>query len=266
MPSRKKAQGKARKAKQAAEAKKNNLVSNGFSYGCDHVGERNWSRDDYDAAYGLLSEYRSKYDELARVSDKNRIAKYETSGWANATYDKYQQLSDGRKDLFRRFLLAAGTEYCVDAANEKDLTKEVEIDGPAMIYLVMVLTVELRDKYNEADDSNDFQLEFLVSLSDLIYCPRQAIKFFHRRNFCDCLQDIYYKLKQTTNKTSHCYNCRKVVEIKQLSRCEYCKSAQYCSYDCALVDWPKHKVSCEGLGYYKPNRPAKSEHDLEEVD
>eukprot|EP00956_Cyclotella_meneghiniana_P012458 scaffold17713_cov25-Cyclotella_meneghiniana.AAC.1 len=88
MPSRKKAQGKARKAKQAAEAQKCNQ-SNGFSNACYHIGERNeprnnfnpnnlsngcfhiskgnLSQDDYDAATSLLFEYRDKYYELAKI-------------------------------------------------------------------------------------------------------------------------------------------------------------------------------------------------------
>ena len=53
MPSRKKAQGKARKAKQAAEAKVN--PSLGFSNGCNnHMGEWNWSDEDYYAVLVFL--------------------------------------------------------------------------------------------------------------------------------------------------------------------------------------------------------------------
>ena len=131
--------------------------------------------------------------------------------------------------------------------------------------LLMMNTIEVRDKYNRANDQS-IGNKILTALIDLNHCPRQTVRFFHRRNSCDCLQELYDKLKETTKKTSLCRYCRKMVETKQLSRCEYCNIVHYCSYDCALANWTKHKVECEILGYYKPNRPAKSEHDLEEVD
>eukprot|EP00956_Cyclotella_meneghiniana_P009255 scaffold12701_cov40-Cyclotella_meneghiniana.AAC.4 len=251
MPSRKKAQGKARKAKQAAEAESNP------SNGCDHIGEPNWSCDDYDAA-SLLNGYRCQCDELARGDDENFI----TEGIYNVahfTYDKYQQLSDDGKKFFRRGLLAAGTTCCVDAAKKNDLTKVTTATFTAMTIVAMINAIEIRDKYSGPYDRNHL-LQLQVSMNDITHCPRQTIRFFHRRNHCDCLQEIYYKLKETTNKTASCFSCRKVVAIKQLSRCHHCDVAQYCSYDCALAHWPKHKVYC------KPTKTTKSSNDLEKVD
>ena len=88
MPSRKKAQGKARKAKQTAEAS-NNINANNSA--CNHIGEWNWSDDDYDAVNSLLGEYSCKYYELARGGDKDVG---EICSWAYNTYDKYHQLGD----------------------------------------------------------------------------------------------------------------------------------------------------------------------------
>ena len=166
--------------------------------------------------------------------------------------------------MFRKVLLAAGTRTCVDADKEKDLTKETTLAG-SYIYIIMIQTIEVRERYNRGL-AHDIAREIATSLDDILFCPRQIIKFFHRRNSCACLQEIYYKLKETTKMTSFCFNCEKAVERKQLSRCENCNICQYCSYDCALAHWPVHKVACEQMGYYKPNKPAKSEDDLEEVD
>jgi len=258
MPSRKKAQGRARK--QAAEAQKNNLSSNGFSKRCNHFGERKWSRDDYAAASDLYSEYVDKYNERVRVGGENLIIDLHLLAYN--TYDEYYQLSDARKELFRKLLLSLGSDLCVDAAKEKDLTNETTI---AAVYLILIVTIEIRDKYNGASNQN-IRGEIVATLNDIVYCPRQTIRFFHRRNLCDCLQDIYYKLKETTSKTSQCFYCKKVVEIKQMCRCDYCNVLQYCSYECALAHWPEHKVGCERLGHYKPTKPTKTFDDLEEVD
>eukprot|EP00956_Cyclotella_meneghiniana_P009740 scaffold13512_cov72-Cyclotella_meneghiniana.AAC.1 len=186
-------------------------------------------------------------------------------------------LSDAGKEIFRRFILATGTQLCLDATKEKDLTKETTVAYSACS-IIMIVIIEMREKYNlaqnidishevtinyGAEDSN-FQLEFLVSVNDILFCPRQAIKFFHRRNSCACLQELYYKLKETTKKTSRCNYCSEVREIRQMSKCEYCNVFQYCSYDCALAHWPTHKMDCERMGYYKPTKPTKSSDCLEE--
>eukprot|EP00956_Cyclotella_meneghiniana_P005574 scaffold7169_cov76-Cyclotella_meneghiniana.AAC.6 len=252
MPSRKKAQGKARKAKQAAKAQSNQ--NSGFSNGCNHLGERNWRDDDYDAAYSLWKEYRDKYFELARVSDDNLMMAYRLAN--DVIYDKYHQLSDSRKELFRKILLATGTETCVIEAKEKDLTNVTTVAGTPMP-LVLINTIETRDRHDGAFHPN-IQLEIVSALNDLSFCSRQTVRFFHRRNYCSCLQDIYYKLKETTKTTSPCLNCRKIDETKQFSRCEYCNIVQYCSFDCALAHWPEHKVECERLGYYKPKKANKN--------
>eukprot|EP00956_Cyclotella_meneghiniana_P014021 scaffold20758_cov74-Cyclotella_meneghiniana.AAC.4 len=253
MPSRKKAQGKARKAKQAAESRGNPSQDNDVSGSCNHIGERNWSESDYDAALDLYDDYIEKYKDLHFG--------YEIYILANEIYDKYFHLSDARKELFRRMILAFATENCVVAVKEKDLTVETSISGTSGA-ISMIKTIEVRDKHNRANDQN-IQIEIGYSLRDIHKCPRQIIRFLHRRNSCACLHQIYYKLKETTKKTSYCCKCKKIVEIKQLSRCDVCNLAQYCSYECARADWPEHKWFCEQLQNYKTDKPAKSENDLE---
>eukprot|EP00956_Cyclotella_meneghiniana_P005573 scaffold7169_cov76-Cyclotella_meneghiniana.AAC.5 len=203
--------------------------------------------------YSLLDEYTDTHYEIAR--DDAEILANELY-CAHVTYDKYHQLSDARKELFRRIILAGGTQLCVDAARERDLTKPTTMEW-MNFHPIMILTFEVRDKYDGAFDQN-IDIEITASMNDVMFCPRQMVRFFHRRNSCDCLQDIYYKLKETTNKTSLCHNCSKVVEIKQLSRCDYCDIVQYCSDDCALAHWPKHKVTCERWGCsISPQSPQK---------
>ena len=61
MPSRKKAQGKARKAKQAAKAKAQNQDDVAAS-SCDHLGERaSWSQTDFNAAKNLCDKFVLQY-------------------------------------------------------------------------------------------------------------------------------------------------------------------------------------------------------------
>lgn len=72
MPSRKKAQGRARKAKQAAKV-------------CRHFGEENCSSEDFRAAFDLAMKFADPGEECS-VFDL-----------ARRTSDKYYQLNDIRK-------------------------------------------------------------------------------------------------------------------------------------------------------------------------
>eukprot|EP00956_Cyclotella_meneghiniana_P014923 scaffold22596_cov65-Cyclotella_meneghiniana.AAC.8 len=237
MPSRKKAQGKARKEKRAAAAHSSGN-QNIVPIACNHLGERNWLRDDLIAARQLFIEFvrHTFNEEMLHRAD-------ELIPLTIRTYDKYYQLNNARKDLFLRLLLATGTEACLSAANEIDLTKSNGI-CEAEAYFVMIQTIEVRNKYNGAyNEAIQFEIE--VPLNDIGRCPREILRFFHRRNSCDCLKEIYYKLKETTKRTSFCYNCKKSVELRNLSQCQHCQVANYCSYECAVASWPNHKEECK---------------------
>eukprot|EP00956_Cyclotella_meneghiniana_P023145 scaffold44604_cov46-Cyclotella_meneghiniana.AAC.1 len=250
MPSRKKAQGKARRAKQANENEVNGKFRKctvKFSGGCRHLGEEDhWSQNDWDAANRLLNELVSLYDTqtLHDFYTDDHYMKNVTIVTRNI-YHKYRQFDDkvnGARLLFRELILAAGTEICTRAAKKKDLVKERCIGGSLLFYS-MIQTIEVRDKYNGAyNERINFEIHY--PLNDL-ECPRETVRFFHRRNSCDCLKNIYYELKETTKRTAACWNCNESVELRQMSRCDGCDVAQYCSYDCAVAYWPKHKEDCK---------------------
>ena len=67
--------------------------------------------------------------------------------------------------------------------------------------------------------------------------------------------------KETTKRTAPCMNCEKLVNIKQMCECGYCKISQYCSIECAIAQWPDHKGSCKCL-----RKLRKPKYDIEEVD
>ena len=146
MPSRKKAQGQARKAKRAAETQstRGNLTDAAAAC-CKHLGQptTNWSQDDWDAAVNFYDEYIDKYNYALETTGSS----FGSVMVAQHTYSKYRQLNDARKNAFRRIVIAGGTEDCVRAANEKDLTKETNMRG-IFPHVTMVQIIEVRDKYN----------------------------------------------------------------------------------------------------------------------
>ena len=147
-----------------------------------------------------------------------------------------------------------------------DLTKEHHIEATT-VFFFMIHLIEVRDKYNGSLDSSGVT-EIVAQMPDIGTCPRQTFKFFHRRNSCNCLGKIYYRLKETTKRRSRCHYCEELVDIKEMSRCQDCKAVQYCSYGCAVGDRPRHKEEeCKILSQHrKPEERVETFDIVEEVD
>ena len=159
------------------------------------------------------------------------------------TMTKYCKFSDTRKELFRLNMVSSGTAACVAEASRADLTKESRI----MKALPYVLMLQIIDRDNtECNSANGVATgEAMKCWDDIADCTRETVRFFHKRNSCNCLKEIYYMLKESTKRTAQCWNCRNIVDIRKLSRCDGCNKAQFCSYECAVAHWPKHKEECK---------------------
>jgi hypothetical protein len=235
MPSRKKAQGQARKAekekKQAAQAAAQRRAS------CNHFARpENATQDDLIEAQSLLSEYIVKKLNLIVFNDFELL-----DALIDETYDKYFDFDDVRKQVFREAILAEGTAQCVKESNEIDLTK-MQVRMRAWDFVQLLAYTEVWDKNQGTSDAHS-RIELVKQLHATVRCPREVVRFFHRRNSCDCLHEVYYKLKDTTKRTTFCCNCPKAVDIKTAFHCK-CELYKYCSKKCALGDWPRHKERC----------------------
>ena len=97
MPSRKKKQGRARKAKQA-ESRSINPYHN---FNCDHlVPDRNWLQRDFEAANNLQIKFELAYKSLFN-DDHLRddvIFVGSTPAMIHGVYDEYFQFSKGGKE------------------------------------------------------------------------------------------------------------------------------------------------------------------------
>lgn len=104
------------------------------------------------------------------------------------SYDKYQQLTDNRKELFRG--LCKGTSNVLDASKaglfdgilngeSQEYLKDAAI-GTAKRILYMLMAVELLDRNNERKVNRGEFIEFIKTMNATTSCPREIIKFFHR--------------------------------------------------------------------------------------
>jgi len=72
---------------------------------------------------------------------------------------------------------------------------------------------------------------------------RKLAKFFSKRQPCHCLDD----LAKTAPRTAKCIGCDKSAESTSLMACSACGIVKYCSKECQVQDWPKHKIMCKDM-------------------
>ncbi|KAL3775796.1 hypothetical protein ACHAWO_003126 [Cyclotella atomus] len=90
-----------------------------------------------------------------------------------------------------------------------------------------------------------FCIEMKPVADATIWCRLGSVRFVHKRNSCQCLEELHSKLKQTTVRKTRCGYCGELKDSREIKECLGCKVNQYCSRDCQLADFPRHKEDCE---------------------
>ena len=73
---------------------------------------------------------------------------------------------------------------------------------------------------------------------------RDILKLFSKRTTCSCLKKMYSEARKTMLKLGSCKNCEEVKERALLYVCSRCRVSQYCSRECKVAQWPSHQVCC----------------------
>lgn len=69
---------------------------------------------------------------------------------------------------------------------------------------------------------------------------RGVIRYFSKRIGCDCLKQWY----KSYPRVYFCEYCLLEKNTSDLKQCSLCKVDNYCSKECQIADWPKHKIQC----------------------
>jgi len=130
-------------------------------------------------------------------------------------------LADGRDDTIR-----------LRALNLAESVSVIEhyFDGMGSIFDAVnngVVARKIRDLHNESSSVR-----------------RDALKFYSKRVSCSCLKKMHQEARKTLTKMGKCYGCEKEFERVALSVCSGCMITQYCSRECQVAHWPKHKSYC----------------------
>ena len=174
-------------------------------------------------------------------------------------------------------LVSLGTNYiCVE-----DCQNQLSIvggwTGPLRKYSIglagfVAMAILLIDNgMDVSDDGNDekqkwYCTEYLPKVRDLWQDrEKEVIKFFHKRNGCECLKKKYCELRNQTSM-GNCYYCRESFERKKLMLCVQCKNSQYCSKECQRAHWPTHRKFCEEKEFCNDVRGIDTSHPLPVVE
>ena len=76
---------------------------------------------------------------------------------------------------------------------------------------------------------------------------RDMLKFFRKRTNCSCLKGMHLEARKTLPKLGMCYQCHDVKERALLMVCSRCRFSQYCSRECQIANWSRHKCDCDNL-------------------
>lgn len=235
--SRKKAQGRARKAANSIFIPKR-PDPHGYQHFCY---PEDASPKDVAICHILLSSFEHALSALLNSMDPVNEYEYHQKlsvlVLSESGKNGYDKLSRKGKSLFKWMNISLGTEAILLAP------ECIEHNLGVMPFAFMIKALELWDE--PGDMSFDDSLDAMwLAMRDLMHCSRLTVRFFHRRNTCHCLQQTYYTLKETSNRTTHCCNCLMVKDIHDIKICD-CDMAQYCSRACQLAQWDEHKDFCK---------------------
>jgi len=85
----------------------------------------------------------------------------------------------------------------------------------------------------------------LINLQqDISSTCRDVLKFYRKRTSCKCLKKMHLEARKSTPKMGICYGCNEEMERVLLSVCSRCMVTQYCSRQCQVANWDKHRDDC----------------------
>ena len=235
MPSRKRAKGKARKAK-------NNILFQPGPHKCRH----GWGEllSENDVCYRFLKQLEREVHSLYLHHKNTRTSLTIDSAYHDtiARLHKSNQFDEVfnekiiQKKLIPR-LLGAGTDCLL-----KDEYKEYH----SMLASVLAIAA-LFCQHNVSEDEILASKDMGTYRDMLQGCEYDLIKFFAKRIPCNCLKEMY-SLSKSEPKLMMCESCGVSKERTNLYLCGGCLWMHYCSVKCQKAHYSLHCSLCKKLG------------------
>ena len=291
MPSRKRAKGKARKAKAADRHWANveqyhwkgwvlwDKEENNKSLTCNH-GHNIICPSTSHPVYQLIDKL-FVFDEKERHLLVNEEFEQECKGlWSLLEYVKQSYANHPtvwnnveHRKMAMDILLSIGTNILVRGAGS----------GGARVLANGCLLLEafayIQSMLDSVNDPALLATDIKTNLDLAVYSAsasirdlaggkdRAVIRFFHKRLSCDCLTAKYSESKRSSQKVGVCNTCGQSFLRTDLMVCGTCRIGQYCSIDCQSHAWPGHQDECKflNLGRESVAWLTTQEEDVREV-
>ena len=234
MPSRKRAKGKARKAK------KNILFQHGpheCTHGCCEI------LSDNDVCYRFLVQLEREAHSLYVHHRKTKTdltigSAYTATITRLIECNQFTEIfnDEATRKMLLPCLLGAGTDC---------LLKDKEY-GYMLASVVAVTALFCQHNFHEDEilASKDMGIYRDLFQGSLGY---DVIKFFAKRIPCNCLKEMY-SLSKSEPKLMTCCHCKETKERKYLYLCGGCMHMHYCSVECQKADYSVHCSCCKKHG------------------
>ena len=257
MPSRKRAKGKARKAK-ARESNCNLILHNDnvCRHGCDII-----SKDDI--CYKFVEQLEMEMKTLMDLSEGSNSLSFTTDIlkrlkaskeydmiWNDNSEETQQKLQSLFINLGTNLLLRDEKDRSIVLANAVVGFEAIAQMNFGMAAAVAMVVVSCHHRYDVTKALT--VLKSRTALRDLNDgLQYDIIKFFHKRTSCRCLEKLYLE-ERAKSRQAACWHCKVRKERSQLYLCSACSYFHYCSKHCQAADWPdNHQRKCKMLSSHR---------------
>ena len=158
------------------------------------------------------------------------------------TFTDFREVWDNEsyREMAANIFIAVGTNYLLDGR---------ALDGP----YVLAHAIVFLENYDGIDIISTLNSRVVATKLRDLYSggsssERDLSKFFRKRTACSCLKKIHLEARKALPKLGVCYHCHKVNERASLMVCSRCRIVQYCSRECQVANWSRHKCRCDQYG------------------
>ena len=243
MPSRKRAKGKARKAK-ARESNCNLILHNDnvCRHGCEVI-----SKDD--TCYKFVKQFEVElnvvYDSLGPEAESlflnslfgDTIERMKAS--MNKEYEIIWDSDEETRQKLQSLFVNLGVNLLLRPSTLTVTTRRVQLSTISAI-AVLYCHYDMIMNWSEAIPNNT------RALRDLYALPYDTLKFFKKRISCQCLKKLYLH-ERAKPRHATCVCCAAMKERSQLFLCSGCLYSYYCGVECQTKHWSLHKSFCKSV-------------------
>jgi len=230
MPSRKKAKGRARKAR----ANASNLILHDESvcrHGCQPI-----SKDDI--CYQFVKQYEVEMNKVYDLEKEYLINVHKSAIDRMRADDQFSVVWDDEATQKRLFPLF------VSLGTNLQLKEGYQPNIRACVVGIAAVCSQYKFDVDEAMKSRKSRA-LIRDLGDGL--EYDSVRFYAKRTSCQCLKKIYSRVKSLP--ISVCETCDVQMERHLLYLCGRCRCLTYCSVKCQQIDYPNHKSFCKENRY-----------------